>query len=376
MGRDHDVVSVDHQIAHRGRRQVQPQRRPRVAVVERNPHAALGPRVKQPAALRVGAHDVGRGRVDAAIDLRPVGAAVVGAKELRALLVEADAVDRDVRARAVERRRVDDRDLRPGSDPGRRDVTPMLSGVGGAPHPAVVGAGPDHLAVARREAERVDDAAMRALRRGGLREGAEVRRRRGFRTAEVGADDPPVRAVVGRLEQYVRAEIERVRIGRRERQRRRALEAIVGVAAPRHDRTDLARLAGRLVEARHLAAIDDAGMQRVGRDVAVLFGADGMPVAKRERAVVTAREHLGAPALLLAAVHAVRKAVVGDHVVELRGRLVVPRAPRRSAVERNDRALIAAQQDLVRVRWFDPDAVVVVAARRAAPRIEGLPAVG
>ena len=113
-------------------------------------------------------------------------------------------------------------------------------------------------------------------------------------------------------------------------------------AAAAGDRTDSASLAGAAVEARDLAAVDDVGIERIGRDVAVLLDADRVPVAKRDRAVVAAAGDAGRSALLLAAAHAVRERVVGVDVVELRRRLVVPGAPRLAAVERDDRALVAA----------------------------------
>src|SRR4029077_10618032 len=72
-------------------------------------------------------------------------------------------------------------------------------------------------------------------------------------------------------------------------------------------------------------------------------------------------------AFLLSAADAVRKRVVRAHVVELRRRLVVPGAPRLAAVHRDDRALIAADQNDARIVGVDPEPVVVVAARRAAP---------
>ena len=53
-------------------------------------------------------------------------------------------------------------------------------------------------------------------------------------------------------------------------------------------------------------------------------------------------------------------------MVELRGRLVVPGAESLAAVHGDDRALIRRQQDHVRVDGIDPDAVIVVAARRTA----------
>src|SRR5205807_7937922 len=100
--------------------------------------------------------------------------------------------------------------------------------------------------------------------------------------------------------------------------------------------------------------------------VAVLLHADRVPVAVRDLAIVAPAVHAGGAALLLAAAHAVRERVVGVDVVELRGRLVVPGAPRHAAVQRDDGPLIGADEDRLRVVRIDPDAVIVIAARRAA----------
>ena len=97
---------------------------------------------------------------------------------------------------------------------------------------------------------------------------------------------------------------------------------------------DVLHLARAPVEARHLAAVDDVGVERIGRDVAVLLDADRVPIAKRDLPVVAAARDARRAALLLAAAHAIRKRVVGADVVELRRRLVVPAAPRLAAVER------------------------------------------
>src|SRR5207249_8113717 len=81
-------------------------------------------------------------------------------------------------------------------------------------------------------------------------------------------------------------------------------------------------------------------------------------------------------ALLLPAVDPIRKLIVGDHVVELRGRLVVPRAPGLAAVDRNDRALIAGDQDDLWIIGIDPDGVVIITAGRSPDGGEVPPAIG
>src|SRR5262249_16103889 len=130
------------------------------------------------------------------------------------------------------------------------------------------------------------------------------------------------------------------------------------------------------VEARHLAAVDEVGVERVGRDIAVLLHADRVPVAEGDLAVAAAAAHAGRPALLLPAVAPVRELVVGDDLVELGGRLVVPGTPGFAAVDGDGRALVAGEQDDVRVVGVDPNAVVVVAAGRPLDGGERLAAVG
>ncbi len=141
------------------------------------------------------------------------------------------------------------------------------------------------------------------------------------------------------LEEHVRAEIKNMRIDRREQQRHGANEAIFAAAA---DWADVLHLAGSSIEARHLAAVDNIGIQRIGRDVAVFFDAHRMPVAKRDLAIVAAAGNARGAALLLPAVDPIRKAIVGDHVIELRGRLVVPGAPGCAAIDRDGGALIGS----------------------------------
>ena len=122
-------------------------------------------------------------------------------------------------------------------------------------------------------------------------------------------------------------------------------------------------------------------MQRVGRGVAALAaGADRLPVAHRDLPELAARPHGDRAAVLLRAGHPVRETVIGRHVVDLRDRLVEPRAPFRRvgrSVQADDRALIARDDHDVRIGGVDPKLMIVVAARRAAhrPRAERFPAV-
>src|SRR5882762_11764842 len=107
----------------------------------------------------------------------------------------------------------------------------------------------------------------------------------------------------------------------------------------RHDALSLPRAA---IVARELSAIDDIGVERVRRHIAIFLSSDGMPFAESDLAIVATAGDAGRAALLLAAAQTIRKGVVGIDVIHLRCRLVVPTAPGRSAVDGYHRALIAA----------------------------------
>src|SRR5205085_9157410 len=121
---------------------------------------------------------------------------------------------------------------------------------------------------------------------------------------------------------------------------------------------DVLGLPGRAIIAARLAAINDIRVERVGRDVAVFFDAYGVPFAEGDLPVVAARGDPCRAALLLPAVDPVGELVVCDDVIKLRRRLVVPAAPGAPAVDRDDRALIAGEQDDLRVVGADPDRVI------------------
>src|SRR5205085_4918236 len=80
-------------------------------------------------------------------------------------------------------------------------------------------------------------------------------------------------------------------------------------------------------------------------------------------------------AFLLPAVNPIRKRVVRAYVIELRGRLVIPRAPRLATVHGDDRALVRAEQNGLGIVRVDPNILVIVTAGRAAPTFPILAAV-
>ncbi len=189
-----------------------------------------------------------------------------------------------------------------------------------------------------------------------------------------GDDLRPGLAAVARLPERVGREEERPRVDRREQDGLGADRSPVGRAGNAGaDRLDLA---GATVPARDApAAVDDVGVERVGRGVAVFVDADGPPLAEGDPAVVAPARDAGRAALLLAAVEAIGEGVVGRDMVELGGRLVVPRAPGLAAVDGDHRALVAGVEDDGGVSRVDPEVLVIVAARGALESPEGLPAV-
>ena len=218
------------------------------------------------------------------------------------------------------------RDLGPRLQLRRRHVVPRLAAVDRDVNQPIVGPHPDAIDVERRRRDRVDDASLRRLCRGRARVLADVRRDVPRLPRQVGADLRPAvpagRGLPQRCSRRSRACADRLA---------RRAPAASGRRGSRHRPADLRRdlhdLTGPAVVSRELAAVDDVGVQRVRRNVAVLLDADGMPFAKRDAAVVAAALHARRAALLLPAADAIGKRVVGADVVELRGRLVVPRAP-------------------------------------------------
>ena len=86
--------------------------------------------------------------------------------------------------------------------------------------------------------------------------------------------------------------------------------------------------------------------------------------------------HCKGAVVLLGTVNPIREVIIGDDVVELARRLVVPRAPRLPTIDGDDDALVASENHAVVVDRIDPQRVEIVTGRIALDRGEGLAAVG
>ena len=142
---------------------------------------------------------------------------------------------------------------------------------------------------------------------------------------------------------------------------------------------DVLHLAGGPVEFRDFAstaAINNVGVERIGRDIAILDYAYGMPLAIGDGAVVAAAGDADRAALLLPSANAIGESGCDRDVINLRCGLVVPGTPGRSAVDGDERALVADEKNNVWVVGIDPEILVVVAAGSAAESGPGLAAVG
>ncbi len=296
---------------------------------------------------------------------------------MRPQVIEPEPVHGGVRGKRVEVGCLDDRHLAPRRERGRRDVHPPPTAVVRHVNKTVVGTDPQQARFPKRRRDRVDHAPMLALLGVERSECPQVRRDDVGSAGQVGADGLPARAAVHRAKQHVGRAVQHAGVDGGKRERHGADPAVFPGAhgLGRH----LLHLARAPVESAQLAAVHEVRVQRVGRDVAVFFRPDGTPFPDRDLAVVAPAHDTGRPALLLAAVHPIRKPPISRDVIELRGRLIVPRAPRRAAVHSHDRALVAREQDDPGIPRIDPHPMIVVTARGAAKRgeraapIRGLP---
>ena len=101
------------------------------------------PANSMPFADRIFAHGVDHFVIGNAVgDLLPCLAAVVGAIDVRAQIVQAEAVDGGIDRLVIEMRGVELRYFAPRRKIGRRDVVPRLAAIASDVDQAVVGAGP------------------------------------------------------------------------------------------------------------------------------------------------------------------------------------------------------------------------------------------
>ena len=108
----------------------------------------------------------------------------------------------------------------------------------------------------------------------------------------------------------------------------------------------------------------DLRVARVGDHGAPFPSGHRLPVERRDRALISSAPRGNRAGILLRGVDPVRIRIVRRHVVHLLRGLIIPRAPRRAAVERHDRALVVPHEDAISIGGVDPHLLRIVAAGR------------
>jgi len=200
---------------------------------------------------------------------------------------------------------------------------------------------------------------------------------------EVGTDRGPGASGIGRAKDVLRGVVDDVGIVRRNHDGHRPGVPIflmlrrvaVGILGPF---LDALGLAGAAIEAREdgafVVGVNDVRIARVGNDVAAFAAAHGVPIALEDRSVIAARANAERRVVLLRAVDAILKVVVGGDVVKLRGRLIVLRSPVFAAVDADGGAAVVAVDHAIGIVGIDPESVIV--AMGGIEACEGLAAVG
>ncbi len=175
LRRDEQVAVLHPHVGDRDDREVELERRPVRAVIERDVHPELGPGVQQPLAVGVLAHHARRCAVGNAVgsgrEQRPRRTIVIGLVDKRPEVAKEVARDRVVRRALAVRRRFELRRAaavggtleviarvvaRRAHQTARGDVLPCLAVVTGDVERSVVGARPDDARLEHRLADRVD----------------------------------------------------------------------------------------------------------------------------------------------------------------------------------------------------------------------------
>ena len=382
VGAGHQVVAVNHQVAIRRGGEIELQRLPVVAVVERDVHPALRAREQQPRLFRVAPNHPGEAAArqvprQAAHDRRPRLAVVARAEEIRLVVAGRVEVDRHVRRPRIEVGRVDRQDVAPPRDRqvGNRHVLPGLAFVPGQFDQAVVGPDPNHAPPYGRQRERLDRAPD-----GGAGRAAPAQavggRRDVLRVPQVGGQLGPVHPAVRRGHHELECRDQLVLVPGRKgeglRDRESSVQGRIDVGA--HVDPLLARVSD--LQDSRAARVDDVGVQGIGNRGAPLPPGHRIPIERCDGAQVAAAARTDGARVLLRPVHPVGIRIVDRDVIDLVGGLIVPRAPGSAAVQGHDRALVESQQDTLAVGGVDPHLLRVVAPGSALETGERGAAVG
>src|SRR2546423_5590279 len=128
---------------------------------------------------------------------------------------------------------------------------------------------------------------------------------------------------------------------------------------------DHARIVGVLFvlvvkgEVTFVVGIDDVPVPRIGNDEAALAPAGLKPILRGDHSSIGPARYPDIRVVLLCAVDVIRKRVIDRDVIKLRGRLVLLCRPRFSSVSRNRDAAIVRVPNSLRVRWIDPEPVMI-----------------
>src|SRR5271165_3742461 len=314
---------MNREVAHGSVWEVELERLPRIAVVERNVHGSFRAGVEQALAPGIFANDIGRRVVgDTAGDLDPSRAEIARAVEVRVEIVEAKTIDRRIGGAGSEVRGFNDGDFAPGLKLGRRDILPVFPAIACELYLAVVGTGPDGVHFLEGGSDGVDRAAMLAFFRISGFEWAEVGREFVGSAGKVRADHGPIAALVGGFEKDVGGEIESFGIEMREDNWKCAVVAIF--AAADGFGGDIGNFTDVLASTREFSTVHEIGVVGIDGDVAIFEDTREAPLAESDLSVVGAAHGGRAAAFLLRAVDPVGETSVSGYVIELAGWLVVP----------------------------------------------------
>ena len=382
LRRDHQIVALDQQVARPRGRQILLQWLPVVAIVEADEYSALGPRVEQPRALRVGAYRTHHlPRRKPARRRRPALPAIMRAQHMRREIVEPLPVDRDISRVRVALRQVDRADLAPF---GHRHckLRPMPAAVAGDIDQPGISPDPHSRGVDRRRLERGDRAITAGLGVGHRDIPAAAHSARSL-AGQIAADFAPMVAAIGRFPHQFACRIKRCRTASRRHQRHHPIIMMAHLGrslAIGRDRIgrDVGHLPGAGIPPRRMPAkprpVDDVGVDRIGNVIIALVPANRVPVAEIGRSIIAPAGDPDRAAVLLPRVDPVGKAIVGGEVIQLSGRLVVPVAPRLAAIDADRRALVRCRCHAQRVGRVEPQMMIIVAARATAGDGAGRPA--
>src|SRR5215472_598673 len=111
--------------------------------------------------------------------------------------------------------------------------------------------------------------------------------------------------------------------------------------------------------------VDHIRVQRIRNRVAAFSRAYLIPIPYGDLSIVSAACDSGRSAVLLRPINPIWKPMVGRDSIEFSGWLVVPRAPRFTAVHGDRRALIGSQNHSSWIRRIDPHGMVIVSPGRS-----------